>query len=419
MNSMPPSFHRIFEPLEALLADDAVEQIVLDADLAVCRAGVWAYRHNPLSAEALVAAVGEVIDALGDGADVLELALEGGARFIAMRPPMAARAWLAVTRPRAQALPALPGRATPTVEVALNRRLNLLIVGPDAADRQAWMTLLAGRDQHRAVSIDFDLPVGHAQRLNTTPATLADRLRQAALSGPRRLYWEATEAGAPAVLTAAAQRIMPMCVGVPGRTAHDGIFGLANGRSAAQSRLAAAFDLVLCVDGMALEEIVAISAGAGGPVLAVLQRIMPSGGLTDERAHADWMARWQRIEPGTPPASLPPQSLTDALRVVHTPAEPSSPRMTRRAEPASSTPRDTIDPLQALLDSLGDAGPGDEAESTAEAEFAAIEREVTVIQLDGAPSESQQGRTFSEILRTLGESGEGSMHVRRLDPEAD
>jgi hypothetical protein len=421
LTSMPPSLVQIFEPIEALLADEDVRQIVLDGELAIRRGSGWAYRSNPLPAETFDAAVDALIDALSTDEDssAIEMQLDDAARLVAMRPPAADRPWLAILRPDVAPQPTMPGRVAETVDVALSRELTCLIVGPSAADRHAWMAALARRDTLRPVGIDMQVAIEGARQLRSSPDLAWARLvRVGALMGPGRLYWDATPHGAEPMVSALMARVAPACVGMPGRTAQDGFFGLTAWLPMdARAQLASAIDLIVCVDGERLEEVVAVSSSASGAVLDALQRTMPSGGVSDERAHAEWMARWQRLDrQWSRTTSLPPQSLTEALRAVRQQVQPAEPvRVTLRpdgdvpqAPAAVSQPpvsRDSVDPLQALLASLGDA------EDSADVED---ENEVTIVQAEGVLPEANH-RTFSEILRSLGESGEGRMHVRRAD----
>lgn len=422
MASIPDSLARLFDPLDAVLSDPAVERVLLGEAMHVRREGTWETRPLPYPIDAFRAAVTALVPDSG----ALELALEDGAVLLGFKPPVVDRPILSLRRrPEAVADDAAISRrgAWDTLDVALARRLNLIVVGDEARARRAFMATVLTRSAGRAVLIDLpEVRSADPQVVRLGGAAQATLLGWSAHFSGQRVLCDAQRDGVDAALGLLASRETPVLLGAPGHRAADGIAWLSGHAAAPKAAvlLGAGVDLIVCVDGARVTAIDAVEAAPDGPTLVPLHAALPSGALTDERAHADWMACWQRVEPPTfAPASLPPESLTNALRAVRAQVEDSAlpstdvPFPSRRGDEAPPPDRalDEADPLQELLAQLG--GPPAVEEEVDLDLSDDDEHEETMVQVEGVTPQNSR-RTFSEILRSLDDSPTpAAMHARR------
>lgn len=420
MASIPDSLARLFDPLEALLADPAVERLLLGDGVHVRRAGVWHSEASPFEPGVLAAA----IDALVPEAGALELPLDDGAVLLAFKPPIVEQPLLSLRR-RAIAAPdeALLAQRTAwdTLEIARARRMNLVVVGTDPRVRRAFMAALLSQTRG-AVLVDLPtVHAGDARYVRLRGADAAALLRWAPRLGGQPVFWDAAPRGVDAVIEFLSGREAPAVVGVPGHRSADGLAWLAghSTQAGAATLLGASVDLVVCVDDPCITAIHAVEASPTGPVLVPLHLALPSGALTDERGHTDWTARWQRVTPPTTAAvSLPPESLTNALRAARAQAQDSALPLTDvpgRSDEAEATVERSVsgdgDPLQALLAQLGEP---EEIEEDVDLDLSEDdEHEETMVQVEGVTARGGNRRTFSEILRSLDDAPSRPIHVRR------
>lgn len=413
MASIPTALAQLFDPLEALLADPQVERVQLDSMLHVQRAGEWTRQALPFSVEVLASALAELVPADG----VLELPLDAGARLLALAPPVAAEPVLLLQRQaRIAAGDGVDlGPAADTLELALRRGLNLLIVGPDARTRRALLATIAERDTRGAVLIDLaDLSVDTEPLVRLGGRPLPALLGWAARLGDQRIFLDAPRAGAVALVERLASRGAPVALGVPGRLPTDGIAWLCGqAEQASAAAVGAGVDVIIAADAGGVLAVDAVEARPEGPRHVPLHLALPSGRLTEERGHADWVARWQRVAPLPLAArSLPPESLSSALRIARAQAaEPALPITTVPGTEGGSTADGSADPLQALLEQLGEAQLEEDVDLDLSEED---EEEETMVQVEGVTSQADR-RTFSEILRSLDDTPAASIHVRRGD----
>ena len=307
--------------------------------------------------------------------------------------------------------------ANAIIGLALARGLNIGVVGPADGTRLAWIRAIAARlSGERCVVVDLPADTAHPALVLRSDGGERDAIIDAGMqSGAERLIIDLAEGrGAWATMMGAVQRTVPALIGLPGREPYAGLMGLiaqmqaARAGAGARNLVAAGLDLLITVDGARLESIDAVTPSAGGPRLSCLLRARADGRATTQaEAHDAWHQRWYRVpSSATPPTSLPPESLTAALRIAR--AQASTPRVTHRADTqAHDIPAPPHgDPLQALLASLGE---DDEVSIDLD-----DEHEETMVQVEGVISPTNK-RTFSEILRSLGEThgSQSSMHVRR------
>lgn len=423
MPSLPPSLTRVLAPIEALLADTAVRRVLIDGQVRIQQGAAWTTVDVPMDAPTLSAALDALAELLGTPASAcLTMALDDQSVLVGLRPPVVEAATLMIHRPASAAVElASHPEASATIRLALARGLNIGVVGPADGSRLAWIrALTAIAPQTRWLSVDLPADVAPQALVLRSDGGNAAGQRSAVIdaamqSGAERVVIDLAEGhGAWPAMLGAARRTVPTVLGVPGRTPEAALMGLiaqmqaTRSGVAARNLAAAGLDLLLTVDGERLERVDAVAVAANGPRLTCLHRARPDGQTsTEAAAHDAWHQQWYRTaSAATPPTSLPPESLTEALRIARA---ASTPRVTYRASPPDEkqTPKPAApDPLQALLASLGE---DDEVSVDLE-----DEHEETMVQVQGIIAPTSK-RTFSEILRSLGEThdSEGSMHVRR------
>lgn len=427
MASLPPSLTRVLAPIETLLADTAVRRVLIDDQVHAQQGEVWTTVDVPFDASTLAEALDALAHLLGTpDAPCLSMALDDQSVLVGLRPPVVETPTLMIHRPASAAVDLSDHpEATATIRLALARGLNIGVVGPADGSRLVWMRAIAGLlGDARWVVIDLPAdaaPGALVLRSDGAESTAGERdavINAAMQSGAERVLLDLAEGhGAWPAMLGAARRTVPTIIGLPGRGAQSALMGLiaqmqaSRTGVAARNLVAAGLDLVVTVDGARLESVDAVTPAGHGPRLESLHRARADGQTSTEvAAHDPWHLRWYRSAPAaTPPTSLPPESLTEALRMARVHA--STPRITQRAVAADRISLGEAapphgDPLQALLASLGE---DDEVSVDLD-----DEHEETMVQVPGIIAPTSK-RTFSEILRSLGEADgpDSSMHARR------
>jgi pilus assembly protein CpaF len=184
-------------PLEALLADDSVDDIMVNGPGAVFveRAGQLAatdvrFRDNAhvmAVAARIVAGVGRRID---ESAPLVDARLEDGSRVNIIIPPLAIDgptisirkfARRSIDLPRMVALGSLSPAMATVLQVAAAARLNILISGGTGSGKTTLLNALSQQISHgeRIVTIEdaaeLQLQQPHVVRLETRPASLEGR----------------------------------------------------------------------------------------------------------------------------------------------------------------------------------------------------------------------------------------------------
>ena len=423
MAALPPSLTRVLAPIEALLADTAVRRVLIDGEVHAQQGADWTTVDVAIDASTLADALDALAALLGTpDAPCLSMALDDQSVLLGLRPPVTDVPTLMIHRPTTATVDLTDHpEAAATLRLALVRGLNIGIVGPSDGSRLAWMRALTAL-LSTARWVVIDLPADAAPDALVLRSDGAESARNAVIdaalqSGAERVVLDLAEGhGAWPAMLGAVRRTVPTIVGLPGREPQSALMGLIAQMQAvrtgvaARNLVAAGLDLLVTVDGERLESVEAVTPAPNGPRLACLHRARPDGRTsTESPAHDVWHKRWYRsATTATPPTSLPPESLTEALRMAR--AQATAPRITQRAGPADTQalrePPAHRDPLQALLASLGE-----EDEISVDLED---EHEETMVQVQGNISPTSK-RTFSEILRSLGEThgSDSSMHVRR------
>ena len=313
-------------PLDALLADPTVTEVMVNGDR-----GVWVERDGcleqaevALDAATVLHLIERVVAPLGRRVDrsspIVDARLPSGARVHAVVPPLAIDGPCLTIRQFATTAVPLPAFAPPPVvellEAAVRSRANILVSGATSAGKTTLLNALAGvaAPDERIVTIEdaaeLSLPGTHVVRLEARPrsadgageVTVRDLVRAALRMRPDRLV--VGEVRGPEAL----DMVMAMSTG------HDGSLSTchANGALDALRRLEV---MVLQGGGelplravrelvqSAVDLVVHVGRGQGGRRrVAEVVEVLPPGRGERVRALAD--AAGVVAEPSRPPRSV-------------------------------------------------------------------------------------------------------------------
>ncbi|MFN3198098.1 MAG: ATPase, T2SS/T4P/T4SS family [Bradymonadia bacterium] len=250
MAAIPAPLLRLFAPLDALLRDEQVSKILVDgADRVfveregrVVRAPVH-YSSRALS-DSLDGLARRARKPFDEQRPYLEALLKDGTRFLAIRPPaVKGGPLLSITRPSGGGgeptltlARLLPQPLRPFLRAALDRGLNIAVVGPAATGRARVLeaiTALLPEIARVVVVEEFpELDFGEREVVRLVPrrvegdggVTTGELLYCAGrMSADRVCLNEVKRADAWDVVSLLAERMAPMAVALPGATSGDAL----------------------------------------------------------------------------------------------------------------------------------------------------------------------------------------------------